>query len=999
MRCATLLATLLSSLLLLLSLSPSPCSGQAYVPNVPPFTPSNCPPGQSFVQVGRLDASNATAFPNNQQGAQLGTYWSPFYQYVYTTPFTNRHFGAVLSQVAVAVLDNSGLPGPVYFRVAIYLFQEAQRNIMNFNQASLLSQTDEVTLYPSKDQVIYVNLLQNVTLESEGDYGIGIYASDQFYIAGGPRASGFSAEGQFLFQTEYYNDYSAPQAVFLYPGDRSHPVAAFGCLDVNAFDRPGLTYYAFCALVEEYRRQPANNTNVRVTSMTNVTRFSGVIAVNSSVWKNDSKLGAGQPIVYMEGDVQRSSNIGALSYPPAGYGAVPFTYRLQHPDFPQATDLLYPYADIPIDENGIVITTSRNRTRLFRTNRSIDSTISAQGQTGALTNTYFSSFKIFPKEQLDTVITNCNVPSGYAYFPDQFSCPAGSAWVQFGDVNTLDLDPLEESEIYDYFPPNFIAFRYFTVYTPSTRAYQLSYFTYSNENAVVHMRMAIFRTNTTYVNSFSALPEYELLAMTREIELVNVGNTLVVSNLITPVDLKQGGTYAIGVWADTMLYGPQAHWGVDAAGLTLPYVTVDQDGSFPGTIYALGGQTGVQPMGVNACAAAQSLLTFQWCATFADYVFIIGLGWFLETRYYTGTLTTLSTSYSNDWGTYYIMTSGNGTFIETFVPVAGPPAPPFDSAYKLGQQRKPSYINGTWNLNNFQVQSPDYLYVTSAANGLMLDQDGMQVIVNIATASDNVVYATIIQAVRPRGSPTWYYQESVELDYHDDYEPEPNSAAQMSMSRGSDAAPSCPDFAYVPWDLTWPGNEPMDVDCVGLGNIQATYGDNRVLDYSYNQEGHVIPANTVYTVSVRIPAGTLLTQVSIDVLNNTGVSVGAWVSCWIGIYSPNMTLISQTQIAMLEVLDQMIVADLYPNVNLTTSGQYLIAMLLDTDFAVATTQQTGATMNYSAGGLPTTFTPTGTAQVPPIVVYGCVQASHYFCASFQYYQGQHIHHSSAASAL
>ena len=176
MRSAALLASSLPLLLLLLSLLPSPTSAQAYVPNPRPFTASQCPPGQSFVQLGRLDSSNATAFPNNAQGTQLGAlYWNPYYQYAYTTPFTNRHFGANITQLAVAVLDNSGLPGPVYFRLGLYLFQEPQRNIFGFNEAALLGQSDEITLYPSKDQVIYANLLQPVTLESEGDYGIAIY--------------------------------------------------------------------------------------------------------------------------------------------------------------------------------------------------------------------------------------------------------------------------------------------------------------------------------------------------------------------------------------------------------------------------------------------------------------------------------------------------------------------------------------------------------------------------------------------------------------------------------------------------------------------------------------------------------------------------------------------------------------------------------------------------------------------------------------------------------
>ena len=248
-----------------------------------------------------------------------------------------------------------------------------------------------------------------------------------------------------------------------------------------------------------------------------------------------------------------------------------------------------------------------------------------------------------------------------------------------------------------------------------------------------------------------------------------------------------------------------------------------------------------------------------------------------------------------------------------------------------------------------------------------------------------MVFAVIIQAVRPRGSPIWYYQESTEQTYHDAYLQQANSAAVMHWGKAADAAPSCP-IDYVPWSLTWPPNAPMSVDCTGLGNIQATYGDNRVLDYANDQEGHMIPANTIYTVNVSIPTATLLTQVSIDVLNNTNI-VDYWVNCWVGVYAPNMSLISSARVGLLEVLDMMVVIDLQPNVYITTPGQYLIAMALDTDFAVATTLQTGAIMPYDiSGGLPTTFVANGTAQIPPIVAYGCVQATHYFCASFQYYE-------------
>ena len=341
----------------------------------------------------------------------------------------------------------------------------------------------------------------------------------------------------------------------MYPGDRRHPVAAVGCYDPNAWNIPGQTVYAFCGLIETYRRlpPPPPNYNPRTyypsqSALTNVTRYSGVISVNSSLAAAvKTAYGMGQPIVFMEGEVQTTTNAGAEYYPPLGLASAVFTYRSSHPVFPHARDLLYPNMSIPIDQDGVVISTSRNQTRLFWTNVSIDSTIGQQGQNGVVTQTYFSSFLIFPKEYLDVVITNCNVPIGYDNQADVMTCPAGGPLRSaFGDIDPDDLDPLEEDEIYDYLPPNLISFRRFTVWTPDTTAYQLTYFSYQNPEAIVHMRMGLFITNQSYVDSFSAEPVYHLLSMTHEVELVNADDTVVVANLATPIPLIQGRTYAIG---------------------------------------------------------------------------------------------------------------------------------------------------------------------------------------------------------------------------------------------------------------------------------------------------------------------------------------------------------------------------------------------------------------------------------------------------------------------
>ena len=259
---------------------------------------------------------------------------------------------------------------------------------------------------------MYANLQQPVILNSEGDYALAIYTDSQLVIAGGPWMTGSYELGQFAELSLTYNAYSLPHAVELYPTSQRYPVTATGCLDSSQFKQPNTTFYAFCALVETYLRQPDNNTNPLITSLTNVTRYSGVIAVRNNVTVKTG-YGVGYPITFMEGEVQVSTNAGALVYPPLGLFANPFFYRSTNTLFPNASDLLYPGQIPPIDPSGIVVTTTRNQTNLFAHNVSDDQTIGQRGMGGTI-DTYFSLFEIFPAEELERVITQCNVPPGYA---------------------------------------------------------------------------------------------------------------------------------------------------------------------------------------------------------------------------------------------------------------------------------------------------------------------------------------------------------------------------------------------------------------------------------------------------------------------------------------------------------------------------------------------------------------------------------------------------------
>ena len=652
---------------------------QSYIPQPAPF--SSCASGQSLLTVGSTDVSDSSLFVTDS-----GIESSSSHQAVYMTPFTLRGqnaFGVVLSQMAVHVYDSNSLQVPAHLRLAIYLYQEAQNSSQAFDLAALVAQTDEITLYPSGEQTLYANLLQPVVLDSEGDYGLAIYSDSPLDLAGGPADTGVYGLGQFADMSYGFNNYGVPQGVMIYGYGVRHPISATGCLDSSQFRQPNHTYYAFCALVESYQREPANNSNPLVTSLTNVTRYSGVIAVQSNVSVQTS-YGTGYPITYMEGEVQVSSNAGAFVYPPLGLRATPFFYRSSASSsssssglFSNASDLLYPNMSIPVDRSGILFTTTRNQSVLYCTNVSVDSTIGQRGEAGT-TNTYFSSFDIFPADQLEQVITACNVPIGFQYYADNFQCAPDAAPVSWGDTD-LVYNMNSQDVTRDGLPPNLIAFRFFTAWTPNTTIYTLSYYTYANPIAVVHMRMGLFATNTSFVDSFSAMPQYQLLEQTEEIELVNVDEQMIITTLTRPVNLTQNHTYAIGVWSDSLLYGPQYDWWQEA-GAPLPYSAVDIDGSFPKQVQAFGAQTALQPMSANGCVAKERLIAIHWCASFAQ---VIDRGYGESeavVHRFQGTFWVLSTPYQNEWGTYHIITAGNGTYHQDWEDLHYPPSPPPSAA-------------------------------------------------------------------------------------------------------------------------------------------------------------------------------------------------------------------------------------------------------------------------------------------------------------------------------
>ena len=284
-------------------------------------------------------------------------------------------------------------------------------------------------------------------------------------------------------------------------------------------------------------------------------------------------------------------------------------------------------------------------------------------------------------------------------------------------------------------------------------------------------------------------------------------------------------------------------------------------------------------------------------------------------------------------------------------------------------------------MNNFQTQTQDWLYVDSPT-GLMFDTNGVQIIINSETEEDIEAYSVTLNSVKERGSPVYKYQEAGQ--YNGGSEVHAVLASQSS-------APKCPlPEADVAWDFVYLGAQQntyaFETVCNGMAMVQSTYGNNRIGDYARNAEGHLLRAGIVYGINFTAYAGGFLNQISIDLLNNTHLD--KWVFGYLGIYDPSGQLIAQAvPLLVLEPEDTMVVSEL-ETLYLTQSGLYYAAIVFDHDVYVAQgADGTGLAMKYAGIGLPDTFVPVGVSAAVPLAIYGCITASHYFCGSFQYYQG------------
>jgi len=245
---------MISSLLILLSLLIIGIAGQSYSPQVYPFT--SCPSGQTFITMG-----NASVYSYQQL-------YSSQISFTAISPSDADH-GGVISQLQLALGDNSALTYPVHLRMGLYALQGSS--------ASLLAQTDEITLYPSGPQMLYANLLNAERLFSIYQYAIGIW-SDNYYTAGVQN----DYTGYYGYSNSYtYTDYAMPTTVpYVYQGISTPSQLSVGCVDPSAYSSPNVQYYEFCSYVEQ--SIPGSTTDYSKPASTVTRTLAGVMAIDKS---------------------------------------------------------------------------------------------------------------------------------------------------------------------------------------------------------------------------------------------------------------------------------------------------------------------------------------------------------------------------------------------------------------------------------------------------------------------------------------------------------------------------------------------------------------------------------------------------------------------------------------------------------------------------------------------------------------------------------------------
>ena len=777
-------------------------------------------------------------------------------------------------------------------------------------------------------------------LLSGGQYALAVWTDSSFSTY----YSLTSTSGYMAIPAEDYSNYAMPGVISVTgvpdSGMQTVAMAATGCLDSASIVAPGTALYYMCAYTEQYTPAPSN-TDYTQTSITTVLSISGVVTVSTTQPSN--VVGAGYSVLSFSGTLstQVSGQVGQ-NYPQSSANVLNLVLTNATSKVAGLTpsNLVYTTgAATAVDQNGLSFTASGGVQYVLQWNAAARQyqllTSISSGATPAVP-VVASSVTLSPITAANDPLFDCT-PAQFYIPPTVPSCPSGYTSSYAGD--------LQGQQPYDYVSSlngagasgNVLYFRPFVVQVSGSLVTSLSTYLLPNPAAVLHMRLGLYALNGTLT-----WPSWTLVVMAAEQVLVNYAGGVVEVPLPAPV-LVQPGTYAISVWYDQPVYAYINYWSnpTNPSNQQQSYTSLSPTGQLPSTVVPLFTLGGLGVAAAQICIPTTQLVQFSFCSIAYD-----------GSDIFVGVLTALATPLTNSFGSYYVVLAGNGT---------------------------DGYFSAV--IGAFNTPAPQRLYIPdTTAGNVSLDSTGLQY---IYTESEQI-WTYIVLAQPIASTPAYQYLALQGSTYGSvSFGTLPAQFSYQPYSAG-DPLPDCTyTFSSYPNTLTPPSQPPLM--CSGMTALNVTLGDTVLADYSNQTQGQSVPGLTVYTNPFTVAiSGLVISQVAVDVLDNTAQNVSAYM----GVYSSTGALLATSPLLYWQqVYSQQVVANLTSSVPLA-AGSYYAAIITDVSLSIATSTSLSPSFVVSSltAGLPASISLTAsTAGSVPLFVTGCAPATHSVCAQVQYY--------------
>ena len=519
----------------------TPVSSQLYTPQPPLLTAALCPSGTALWSVG---SSNSTSFTYHTEGSSY-LYSNEIYLF---NQYTANQTGVTLYQLSLGLLDNTQLTNVAHLKLLVYTYVA--------NSYSLAAATDEISLWPSSDQTLYVNLQKPLPLVIGVTYAFGVWSDSNLYMA---YSSTYSA-GYI-----YYVVYTPFSALASFTGCTSctytqRPLAALGCQATNDPFSPssGNSLYSFCGLIEYWVPTPATSVNYYDQSaITVMIAYQGILAVGASP-AGTSSLGSYYTVLGAVGEFTQSAAGGYYPGSTSTSGKNAASAFQLGAAANGANQAVYPTGTFGVDSNGLsLLLASTGVTVTLQYNASTGQLQSVDNVNGLITGAY-SSFRMQPYTgNLNSTVACATTVTNATSGVPPLTCPAGSTLVQYGDVSSKDLYYYYANDATEsYLSGNTLYSRPFTVQTSGTTLYQVSTMALYNPGHIINMVMGVYSATglaTTYGYEVTSAT-MTLLATTAEFQLVNGGDGVLTFNLTAPLALNASTTYWLGIMADSYFY-------------------------------------------------------------------------------------------------------------------------------------------------------------------------------------------------------------------------------------------------------------------------------------------------------------------------------------------------------------------------------------------------------------------------------------------------------------